>query len=246
MTKMPLSRLVPLAFRFALRELRGGLTGFYVFLACIALGTAAIGGVNAVSKSVTDGIDQEGQVILGGDLRFELVHRIASDEERAFLNSLGDVAVSADMRSMARLEDQSDQSLVELKAVDGAYPLYGELLTEPALPRDALFAPKDGVYGAAAQQILLDRLNLEIGDSVRLGTTTFQIRAVIEREPDAVSDGFAFAPRLLVSLDGLDASGLVQPFTRKLDGGGSIEHVLNGRGAPVRATGDGSYVCEES
>ena len=134
MTKMPLSRLVPLAFRFALRELRGGLTGFYVFLACIALGTAAIGGVNAVSKSVTDGIDQEGQVILGGDLRFELVHRTASDEERAFLNSLGDVAVSADMRSMARLEDQSDQSLVELKAVDGAYPLYGELLRFLATP----------------------------------------------------------------------------------------------------------------
>lgn len=239
MKKMPLSRLVPLAFRFALRELRGGLTGFYVFLACIALGTAAIGGVNAVSKSVTDGIDQEGQVILGGDLRVELIHRTASDEERAFLDSLGDVAVSADMRSMARLEDQSDQSLVELKAVDGAYPLYGELLTEPALSREALFAPAEGVYGAAAQQILLDRLGIAVGDRVRLGKSTFEIRAVIEREPDAVSDGFALAPRLLVSLDALDASGLVQP-------GSLVEYVYKIRTPPGTTPADLTAIADRA
>lgn len=211
MTRMPVSRAVPLAFRFALRELRGGLSGFYVFLACIALGTAAIGGVNAVSQSVTNGIAQEGQVILGGDIRFTLIHRTATEEESAFLASLGDVAVSATMRSMARLEDQSDQSLVELKAVDASYPLYGGLTTNPALPHDDLFAAKHGVYGAAAQQILLDRLELAIGDSIRVGNVSFAIRATIEREPDAVSDGFAVAPRLLVSMDGLQASGLVQP-----------------------------------
>ncbi|MCI5074938.1 ABC transporter permease [Oricola sp.] len=208
---MPVSRAVSLAFTFALRELRGGFSGFYVFLACIALGTAAIGGVNAVSKSVTQGIQEEGQVILGGDMRFELIHRTASVEELAFLQSQGDVAVTAGMRSMARLEDQSDQSLVELKAVDDAYPLYGALLTEPALPRDALFSAQDGVFGAAVQPILLDRLGLQVGDSVRLGNATFAIRATIATEPDAVSDGFGFAPRVLVSLDGLQASGLVQP-----------------------------------
>ena len=211
MSTMPPGRAVPLAVRFALRELRGGLSGFYVFLACIALGTAAIGGVNAVSTSVTRGIEEQGQVILGGDLRFELNHRTATPEERAFLDSLGTVAVSANMRSMARLEDQSDQSLVELKAVDGNYPLYGELQTEPALDRDALYAERDGRYGAAVQQILLDRLGIAVGDTIRLGNAVFEIRALIASEPDAVSDGFAFAPRVLVSMDGLAASGLVQP-----------------------------------
>ena len=209
MNRMPLRRSIALAFRFALRELRGGLSGFYIFLACIALGTAAIGGVNAVSQSVTNGIEQEGQVILGGDLRFELNHRTATDDEYAFLDSLGDVAVLADMRSMARLEDQSDQSLVELKAIDQAYPLYGELVTRPNMARDDLLGERDGVYGAATQQILLDRLGLETGDRVRLGNATFELRAVIESEPDAVSDGFAFAPRLMVSLDGLDAGANV-------------------------------------
>jgi len=211
MRTMSPARAIPLAFRFALRELRGGLSGFYVFLACIALGTAAIGGVNAVSQSVTQGIAEQGQVILGADLRFELNHRTVTDGEREFLDGLGKVAVSANMRSMARLEDQSDQSLVELKAVDGAYPLYGELETEPPLDREALYASEGGRYGAAVQQILLDRLGLAVGDSIRLGNTVFEIRALIVSEPDAVSDGFAFAPRVLTSMEGLEASGLVQP-----------------------------------
>ncbi len=237
MNRMPLRRSIALAFRFALRELRGGLSGFYIFLACIALGTAAIGGVNAVSQSVTNGIEQEGQVILGGDLRFELNHRTATDDEYAFLDSLGDVAVLADMRSMARLEDQSDQSLVELKAIDQAYPLYGELVTRPNMARDVLLGERDGVYGAATQQILLDRLGLETGDRVRLGNATFELRAVIESEPDAVSDGFAFAPRLLVSLDGLDASGLVQP-------GSLVEYVYKIR-TPAGTTTDELRAIEE-
>src|SRR4029453_14012409 len=112
-----------LAIRFSLREMRSGLSGFLIFLPCIALGVAAIGGVNSVARSISAGVANEGQVLLGADLRFELNQREATASEQAFLASLGSVAVSASMRSMARLEDGSDQALVEVKAVDGAYPL---------------------------------------------------------------------------------------------------------------------------
>ncbi|MEP0508328.1 MAG: ABC transporter permease, partial [Aurantimonas coralicida] len=67
-----------LALRFALREMRGGLSGFYIFLACITLGVAAIGAVNSVATMMTSGIAQEGRAILGGDLRFALVQREAN------------------------------------------------------------------------------------------------------------------------------------------------------------------------
>ncbi len=92
-----------LALRFALREMRSGLSGFYIFLACIALGVAAIGGVNSVANSVTAGISTQGQSILGGDIRFQLNQREVTPDERAFLDAKGRVAVSANMRSMARL-----------------------------------------------------------------------------------------------------------------------------------------------
>ena len=136
---MPLSQPLRLAIRFSLREMRGGLSGFMIFLTCIALGVAAIGGVNSVARAITAGVANEGQTLLGGDIRFELNQREMTETERSFVTRLGALAESADMRSMARLEDGSDQSLAEVKAVDNAYPLYGALVTEPALSRAELF-----------------------------------------------------------------------------------------------------------
>lgn len=200
-----------LAFRFALREMRGGLRGFAVFLACIALGVGAIGGVNSVARAITSGIDSQGQTLLGGDIRFELVQREAGSKERAFLDSLGKVTSIVAMRSMARLPDGSDQTLVEVKAVDGAYPLYGKLVTDPQLGHDQLFAKSGDDWGAAAPALLFERLDLKIGDRIKLGNAEFQLRAKIMAEPDLASAGFGFAPRLMVSREGLNATGLIQP-----------------------------------
>lgn len=219
-----LSGRIALALRFALREVRGGLSGFYVFVACIALGTAAIGGVNAVAQAITQGIQSEGRAILGGDIRFELVHRTATSGELATLRGLGTVAHSVNTRSMARLADQSDQTLVEIKAVDALYPLYGDFVTAPALPLSA-YGEQDGAWGAAVQPILLERLGLSVGDTMRIGDAIFDIRAAIAAEPDALSDGIGLAPRVIMPLAALDASGLIQP-------GSLVEHAYRVRMAP--------------
>ncbi|MCX7303037.1 MAG: ABC transporter permease [Hyphomicrobiales bacterium] len=200
-----------LALRFALREMRGGLSGFVIFIVCIALGVAAIGGVNSVARSITTGVAEEGQSLLGGDIRFELNQRQVSEPERSFLQGLGTVAATANMRSMARLEDGSDQALVEAKSVDDAYPLYGALETDPPLPRADLFSQRGGVFGAVAPDLLFERLGLQPGARIKLGSATFELRARITNEPDAASDGFGFAPRLMMSQQGLAASRLVQP-----------------------------------
>ncbi|MEL4068723.1 ABC transporter permease [Ochrobactrum sp. GPK 3] len=207
-----------LALRFALREMRGGLAGFYIFLACIALGVAAIGGVNSVARSVSTGIASEGQSILGGDVSFALNQREASADERAFIEKQGRMAESATMRSMARMPDGSDQSLVEVKAVDAAYTLYGTLKVAPEQSLADMTAVKGDVYGAAVSQDFLNRMGLSLGAKVLLGSQTFELRGVIESEPDLLSSGFNFAPRFLVSLDGLRASGLIQP-------GSLVDHV---------------------
>jgi putative ABC transport system permease protein len=104
--------LLPL--RFAMRELRGGLRGFYVFIACIALGVMAIAGVSSVASGLVNGLAREGRVILGGDLAFTLSLREASAAERAFLDRAGRVSVAATMRAMARTADRRT-ALVEVK-----------------------------------------------------------------------------------------------------------------------------------
>jgi putative ABC transport system permease protein len=236
---MPFAQTLKLAVRFSLREMRGGLSGFLIFLTCIALGVAAIGGVNSVARSITAGVATEGQSLLGGDMRFELNQRQATPQEYAFLEGLGSVATSANMRSMARLEDASDQALVEVKAVDAAYPLYGALVTEPAVPRAELFAEKDGVFGAAAPDLLFERLGLQTGAKIKLGSATYELRARIVTEPDGLSDGFGFAPRLMVSLDGLNASGLIQP-------GSLVEYAYKIRLAPGSSEGNIAAIQDQA
>jgi putative ABC transport system permease protein len=212
-----------LAIRFAIREMRGGLSGFFIFLACIALGVAAIGGVNSVAQAISIGVQSQGQVLLGGDIRFRLIHREVDAAERAFIDGLGgEVSASAGLRSMVRLEDGSDQTLVEVKAVDEAYPLYGEAVVASEVPLQDLFGERDGAYGAVAPQLLFDRLGLEPGERVRLGNGVFELRAELLSEPDAISDGFSLAPRLMVSLEALRAAGLLQH-------GSLVEHLYKVR-----------------
>src|SRR6266576_5298417 len=151
-----------LAWRLALRELRAGLRGFYVFIACIALGVLAIAAVGSLSASLENGLAREGRTILGGDLSFLLSHREVSAPERACLEQQGRVSVAATMRAMARTDD-GRTALVELKCVDAAYPLFGTVALTPALVLPAALARTSRVFGAAADPALLARLDLAPG-----------------------------------------------------------------------------------
>src|SRR5215468_1969129 len=136
-----------LALRLALRELRGGVRGFGVFIACIALGVFAIAGVGSSAQALVDGLAREGRAILGGDLAFNLIQREATQAERAFLDRYGRVSVAATLRAMART-GEGRATLVELKSVDAAYPLYGSVGTDPAAPLADLLARRGDRFGA--------------------------------------------------------------------------------------------------
>jgi len=202
-----------LAVRLARRELRGGLKGWRVFLACLALGVAAIAAIGALSRAVEEGIRSDGKVILGGDVALRTVHRPASEAPRAYLKSSGVVAASVEMRAMARAAGgpKDKRILVELKAVDGAYPLYGTIKLAPLQSIEAALARRDGVPGAAVGADLLLRLKLKLGDRLRIGDASFVIRAVIAREPDRGGRVFILGPRVIIAGSALKATGLLQP-----------------------------------
>ncbi|RDV04236.1 ABC transporter permease [Undibacter mobilis] len=203
-----LARWLPL--RYALREMRGGLSGFYVFIACIALGAMSIAGVGSLAASLNDGLAREGRVILGGDLSFSLIQREAKPEELAFLKSHGAVSTTASLRAMSRVAS-GDATLVELKAVDKAYPLFGKVTLTPDMSLDEAMARRDGAYGAVADQTLLARLAIEPGARITVGNIDFIIRAALTSEPDKLSVGIGFGPRLMVNEEALRATGLLQP-----------------------------------
>ena len=202
--------MMPVALRFAWRELRGGLRGFRIFVACIALGVMAIAGVGSVAQSLAEGLSRAGGVILGGDLAFSLVQREANESERDFLGAHGVVAIVATLPTMARAGD-GRTTLIEVKAVDDAYPLVGMVATDPDMPLPALFALQGDAFGAAADPTLLARLDLKPGDRITIGNAVIELRAALNTEPDKLAGVIGFGPRVLVSQAALRASGLLQP-----------------------------------
>ncbi|WP_428031843.1 ABC transporter permease [Ancylobacter sp.] len=209
--RRPGRRTLPL--RFALRELRGGLRGFAVFLACLALGVAAIAGVGAFSRALTDGLAREGTTLLGGDAAFTLVQREASPQEYALIAAGGPVSTIATLRAMARAGsgESLDATLAEVKAVDGVYPMVGTLDIEPPQPLAGALAAEGDAFGALVDPSLADRLQLKTGDRFQLGEATLILKGTLAREPDLLSTGIGFGPRVLVSLDALRATDLLQP-----------------------------------
>jgi putative ABC transport system permease protein len=204
---------MPLALRLARRELRGGIKGFRIFLACLALGVAVIAGVGSLAASIGAGLEGDAQAMLGGDVEANLVLRPADTQELAYLRHSGQVSEVAGMRAMARRDDETGRSLIELKAVDWNYPLYGAVNLDPPQALQQALARHDGRWGAVAAPALLQRLGLKPGDVVRVGSARFELSAALTHEPDAATGIFILGPRLMISREALSVTGLVMPGT---------------------------------
>jgi putative ABC transport system permease protein len=205
-----------IAARFARRELRGGLRGFRIFLACLTLGVAAIAAVGLVKASIEAGLAREGAALLGGDAEMEFTYRFARDAEKAWMAEVATtVSETVDFRSMAVVGDgeAANRALTQVRAVDDAYPLVGRVTLEPDMAIDAAFAGRDGIPGAVIERVLADRLGLSAGDIFRLGTQDFVLSAVLVRYPDNAAGGFGLGPRTLVLTTDLAESGLISEGT---------------------------------
>ncbi len=200
--------LTPVWLRFAVRELRGGLAGFRIFMACLILGVMALAAVGSLTQAIEKGMADQGQTILGGDIEVSIFQREATLEQQEYLASFGELSTSARLRTMARAAS-GENSLVELRAVDSAYPLYGALNTIPNGDHASLFDKRGGSYGTAVDPLLADRLGLKLGDTLLLGKLTFDIRALIDSEPDKANQGFQLGPTVLITHSALAETGLV-------------------------------------
>jgi putative ABC transport system permease protein len=198
-----------LALNMARRELRGSLKDFRVFLACLALGVAAIAGVGSVSDAMHAGISKDARKLLGGDVSIRMTHRAMPAEARQVFDDAGRTSMAVTMRAMARRVDGDRRTLVELKAVDGAYPLIGTVQSTPAIPLADALGERDGAMGAIIDPSLARRLGVSIGDKLRIGEHDFEVRAEIVKEPDRTIRFATFGPRVMISSAALERTGLV-------------------------------------
>lgn len=194
-------------------EAAAGIFGLRLFIACTAVAAFMMGSVWMLGGGMSTAMERNSLAILGGDAAVTVVNRPLDDDVVADLRGLPSatgISRVTELRSTARAGSES--TVIELKAVDDAYPLYGAVATAPDMPWDRSLARQDGVYGAVVEETLLQRLAVSLGDRIRIGETSVEIRAVLISEPDRLSSGgFLVGPRVLIAEAALTDSGLLAP-----------------------------------
>ena len=198
-----------LALRFAVRELRSGVRGFRIFLACLALGVAALAAAGSTAEAFRQGLASQSRAILGGDVSASVEGRRFTAVERAAFARLGRTTDALHVRAMAEGRD-GERRLAEVRGVDGAFPLAGAVKLQGSATLAQATAPSRGLLGAAVDPALLDRLHLKLGQGFMIGESRFVARAVLVSEPDVLSRGFSLGPAVMVGRTALEGSGLVE------------------------------------
>ena len=209
--------MVNSVIKIAIRDLRGGLAKFRIFLVCLFLGVFAISLIGTFNVSVKAGLQKESAEILGGDISLNLAYRVASQDE---INGIKGIASSfsevISFRTMvSNISDPSDtnHALAQAKGIDDKYPLYGNLIIEPAISIEDALREKNGIHGLIAEPLLIDQLQLTIGSLVKLGNSTFELRGKIINLPDSGSNTFSLGSKIIMYSSSLKDSGLLIPGT---------------------------------
>ena len=223
--------MIPLPLKLAWRETANSWSRFIFLFLCIALGVGAIVAVDLFATNVEQAILGDARGLLGGDIELSW-RRTMNQKGQDVLDSLSDrkiiVSHITEFAAMAAVEskqshDQETQAtsqLVELKALDSFYPLYGSLIVEPAHPTEQLLAPIQSncqrlpCFGAIVHKSLLIRLGLGLGSELRIGQTNFIITGILEKEPDKIATAFSLGPRIMISREALMTTELVKTGSR--------------------------------
>ena len=198
-----------LALTFARRELRSGVAGFRVFLACLALGVAALAAAGSTAEAFRQGLASQSRSILGGDVAASIEGRRFTPAERAAFARLGATTDAVRIRAMAEGAGGA-RRLADVRGVDSAFPLAGAVTLSGAPDLGAAIRASGSAPGAAVDGALMDRLGLKLGDTVLLGDSRFTVRARLISEPDTLGRGFALAPSIIVDRSVLERSGLME------------------------------------
>jgi putative ABC transport system permease protein len=190
-----------------------GKFGFVVL--SVAVGVAALVGVRGFSDSFRRTLGTDARSLMAGDLSARLFHQPTAEEESKLAPITGQSGLRAtwvtETVSMASVPPDPVPLLVSLKAVDPTeYPYYGKAELEPQMSlRQAL----DGDSSVVAEEFLI-RLNARVGQTLRLGGRSFRIAAVLKQEPDRITAMVAMGPRVMISREALERTGLVAPGSR--------------------------------
>jgi putative ABC transport system permease protein len=183
---------------------------FTILLACLALGVGTITIVGSVSAALQASLVRDARVLLGGDLDATLSYRAINADEKALLQSLGTLSEQVEVLGRAASETQS--TFISIRAVDANYPLVGTATVADSAATVAELTARDGDnFGLVADSLLLDRLQVGLGDTITIENATFTVRGVIEALPDQLTNGIGIGVPVVMSVEAVNATGIIEP-----------------------------------
>ncbi|PKQ43353.1 ABC transporter permease [Pseudomonas sp. YY-1] len=210
MKRVPLTRLFSLAARQLLRDARAGELRVLFFALLVAV--AASSAIGYFSARLNDAMLLRASEFLAADLRLSGSSPASQEQIDAGLKLGLDHAQAVEFSSVVAAADGIQ--LASVKAANSLYPLRGELRSaaEPYAPEEAGSSPHPGEVWAEAR--LMVALNLKIGDELEIGSKTLRLSRVLTYDPDTAGDFYSLTPRVLMHLDDLAATEVVQPGSR--------------------------------
>lgn len=196
----------------AWRDLRASGRRLSIFVACLVLGVSLVAAGGGLYRQVADALRQDAKLIFGGDVEIESPDALPA-EALAWMQERATVSRVIELRTMLRTDSGRSQ-LIELLSADAAYPLYGDVVLQPAASLPDALAQRNGSWGAAIDGALARRLGLQPGDRIAIGDLDLTVRALIVRQPDRSLRADWGAAPVLVAEGALMRTGLVQPLSR--------------------------------
>lgn len=210
MKRVPVTRLFSLAARQLLRDARAGELRVLFFALLVAV--AASSAIGYFGARLNDAMLLRASEFLAADLRLSGSSPASQEQIDAGLKLGLDHAQAVEFSSVVAAADGIQ--LASVKAANSRYPLRGELRSaaEPYAPEEVGSGPRPGEAWAEAR--LMVALNLKIGDELEIGAKTLRLSRVLTYDPDTAGDFYSLTPRVLMHLDDLAATEVVQPGSR--------------------------------
>ena len=203
--------MMALAWRIALRDLRGGTRGLIIVLLCLGVGVAAIAGIGSLRAALGAGLAEDSRAILGGDMALSTsLAPFPSAVEAWFIERGARVSETVETRSIL-VGPSGHRLLVAAKAVSLDWPLIGAVTTTPSAQFARLQKGADGQPGLVLDPTGAQTLGLRPGDRVTLGGIPLAYRGAIADAPDRIADSRLFGVKAFVSLPALAGTPLVAP-----------------------------------
>ncbi|WBL21109.1 ABC transporter permease [Zunongwangia sp. HRR-M8] len=195
--------------KMAWRDGKASKRKLLLFMASIVLGIAAVVSIQSFGENLQDNIALQSKSLMGADFTIDMNHP-PNERVTEIMDSLGIDSREISFASMAAFPNKTGTKFISVRGIEGDYPFYGKLETQPASAAENY----QDQNAALVDATVMLQLDLAVGDSIKIGEITLPILGELKEAPGSSSLFGAIAPPVIIPFEFIEKSGLIQTGSR--------------------------------